>query len=165
MAENQRHTVPKESQNRARVPGSDLQSFIERNGQSSDIAWSLTSVLEKDPHSLHKLESGSTTPGQLERSIKRIPKHHIIRTNRFQKPPSTRVECKRKTSVSPAHIYKTKITPNAPDLNAPRNALALRRAEIRIARFEARPVPSPAAAAGGTHKVLDVHDDCAVKRV
>lgn|SRR5258706_212457 len=49
-------------------------------------------------NALHKLEGSPTAPGQLKRSIKRIPKHHIVRTHRFQEPPSAATR-KRNASV------------------------------------------------------------------
>ena len=45
---------------------------------------------ERIEDSLHKLERGSAPPGQLERPVKRIPEHDIVRTNGREEPPSTK---------------------------------------------------------------------------
>lgn len=144
---------------------------LQKKERVTTQAWTIPNGKEGNRNVLHKLEGSPTPPGQLERSIKRIPKHHIVRTHRFQEPPSAATR-KRRLQL---YVPSQKIN-NAPDLNTPRNTLSLCRAEVRIASS-----PTTAAAMAivvgrsrrsrrrttstRANKVQNMHHDLAVKHV
>ena len=133
----------------------------EKEGYNSDL-----DGREGIRNALHKLEGSATSPGQLERSIKRIPKHRIVRTHRFQEPPSAATRKKTKASVI-RPLPQKKV--NAPDLNTPRNGLSLRRAEVGVAFAPTMAIVvgrrSRRTTSQRANKVQYMHNDRSVKHV
>jgi len=124
------------------APTSDLRSCTGKKRGRYSV---MNGPLEGENPKTHciNFEGCPTPPGQLKWSIKRIPKHHIIRTDRSQKPPSAKEKKCELFSLVQKIVTMYMVKRNAPDLNAPRNTFPFHRAEVRRASLPPRPPPPP----------------------